>query len=100
MTREQFEEKYLRHNFFWITSEEQSIELQRILLEFGYMNPSGDTTLITWHDGFKNLVTFRPDDYKRCKYFQKVGFYTPNASYGEPINYKDLLSDYKLIDAL
>lgn len=97
MTRNDFENKYLNHNFFWIINSEQAEELQQIMLEFGFKNPTGGNSTIKMHNGFKNLVTFQPNEWNNYKYFQKVDIFLPNASYGGAVNYEQFINDYKLI---
>lgn len=92
MTRKNFKEKYLINAFYWIT-ENNHLELQNIMQEFGIICHTG-SGIIGWHSGFKNLLTFKPDEFHNFEYYQKTDCWFPNASYGEPKNYESMIEDY------
>ena len=94
MTRFEFEEKYLKHNFFWIKNEKQSEELQKIFIEFGYKSPTGKAEPIKYFEKLVNLVTYQPDNWHEFKRFQRTDIYNPNYSFGEAVNYEKFISDY------
>jgi len=95
MTRDEFKEKYLDNAFYWITKDNY-IKLQTIMQEFGIKCHTGEG-VIGWHDGFKNLATFKPDRFHDLEYYQKTDCWFPNASYGEPKDYDLMLNDYATI---
>ena len=55
--------------------------------------PYRGDTLISWHEGFKNLVTFKKDTWHNFEYYQKTDFFFPNASYGNAKDYELMLKD-------
>jgi len=93
MTRKEFKEAYLDNAFFWV-NENNYLELQDILQEFGIKCHIGGNNLIGWHDGFKNLVTFPADQFHNFEYYQKVDCWLPNTRYGEPKDIEKLISEY------
>ena len=95
MERIEFEKKYLSCNFFWLTDHMQSYELQNILIEFGYKNPIGTESIIEMHKGFNKIATFKPDEQRSYKYFQKVDIYNPSYSYGTAVDYGLFIKDYR-----
>ena len=54
MNKKEFKQKYFTNNFYWI-NETNYENLQNIGVEFDCINPSGNKSIIEWHDGFKNL---------------------------------------------
>jgi len=92
MTRQEFKEQFLTNAFYWIT-EDNYLRLQNIFQEFGIKCHTGEGK-ISWHIGFKNLLTFKPDKYHDFEYYQKTDCWYSNASYGEPKDYELMLKAY------
>ena len=103
MTRDEFKKEYLTYAFFFVDNREQFETLQKIGIEFGLKNPTGDTSLIKYdmHDVSKDIapipnvkvaknLTFFPDNR-----FQKSGFWVRDCEYGEPKNYEQFIKDYE-----
>jgi len=95
MTKKQFKKKYLSNSFYWVTKENH-IRLQEILQEFGIKCHTGEG-FIKWHDTFYNLCTFEADHSHNFNYYQKVGFWSPDSRYGDPVSVDELFSQYDLL---
>ncbi|MCK9417296.1 hypothetical protein M0Q97_11670 [Candidatus Dojkabacteria bacterium] len=92
MTRQEFKEQFLTNAFYWIT-EDNYLRLQNIFQEFGIKCHTGEGS-ISWHTGFKNLLTFPPDLMHEFEYYQKTDFWHSNSRYGEPKDYELMLKAY------
>jgi len=98
MNREEFKEKYLTNSFYWVNQHNHQT-LQLIFKEFDIHCHMGvdKEMLITWHDTFKNLVTFPKDQWHNFEYYQKSDMWIPNIRYGEPKNYSEMIYEYNLL---
>lgn len=90
MTRQEFKEQFLDNAFYWV-NEDNYIRLQNIFQEFGIKCHTGEGN-ISWHTGFKNLLTFKPDKHHDFEYYQKTDCWFSNASYGYPKDYELMLN--------
>ncbi len=95
MTKEDFKQKYLVDAFFWINKDNYLL-VQGVLQSFGYKSPTGDG-FISWHEGFKNLATFKASKFKNFDYYQKCDMFIPGSRYGEPKNVNEMMLDFDLL---
>jgi len=96
MIRQEFKEKWLDDSFHWV-DEFNFEKLQEILQSFGFKCHTGNGT-IGWHDGFKNIQTFKPDEWHNFEYYQKSDFWHRDASYGEAKDYEKMIEDLSLVE--
>ena len=92
----QFKNKYFTNNFYWV-NESNYQKLQEIGVEFGCLNPSGTTSLIKWHEGFKNLGFRTSERNNGITKFQKESFLLHNET---ATNYEEMLAEYELLKQL
>ena len=92
MTKREFKQKYFTNNFYWVNRNNYK-ELQEIGVEFGCVNPSGDKSIIEWHDGFVNLG-FRTRNENMPTKFQKECFLTSKET---ATNYSEMIISYKTL---
>lgn len=77
MTKLEFKQKYFSNNFYWINKENYK-QLQEIGIELGCVNPSKETSIIEWHEGFKNLGFRTYEKNNNITVFQKEPFLLHN----------------------
>ena len=90
MTKEEFKRKYFTNNFYWVNKENYK-QLQEIGIEVGCMNPIGDSSIIEWHEGFKNIGFRTYEKNNNITQFQKEPFllHTDTAT-----DYKEMIDSY------
>ena len=93
MTRKEFKQKYFTNNFYWINKSNYK-QLQNIGVELGCLNPSGDISIIDWHDGFNNLGFRTYKKNNNITKFQKEPFLMHNE---EATSFNAMLNDYLFI---
>jgi hypothetical protein len=98
MTKEEFKTKWIDDSFYWV-NEDNYLKLQDILQEFGVKCHVGGRGLINWHDGFKNIVTFKPGKWHDFEYYQKTDFWHKDSRYGDPKDYDLMLKDYSEVNS-
>lgn len=102
MDRKDFQDKYLTDAFFFVENRKQFETLQKIGIEFGLTNHTGNAELIEYdmHNVSIDLapmpnvkvaknLTFFPQGY-----FQQSCFWVRGARYGEPKDFKEFITDY------
>jgi len=89
-----FKEKYLTDSFFFIKNEKQASQLQEIAIEMGCLCHTGKPEIIEWHEGFKNLMFWAKGE---KTFFQKISFFLPGSSYGDPVSWESFMDDYNRI---
>lgn len=88
MNRDEFKAKYFTDSFYWV-KEDNFEQLQLIAFEMGLKWHTGDTDTTPATPKINNLRMF-PEGF-----FQSLDFYSPNASYGEPVNFSEMLTEYE-----
>lgn len=73
MTKSEFKQKYFTNNFYWV-NEKNYEKLQQIGIEVGCLCHTGDTSIIKWHEGFKNLGFRTYEKNNNITIFQKEPF--------------------------
>ena len=92
----QFKNKYFTNNFYWV-NESNYKKLQEIGVELGCLNPNGTTSIIEWHDGFKNLGFRTYESNNFITRFQKEAFLISGKS---ATDYEEMLTEYELLAQL
>lgn len=92
----EFKNKYFTNNFYWVDDSNYE-KLQEIGLELGCLNPSGEISIIKWHDGFKNLGFRTYERNKGVTIFQKEAFLLHNET---ATDYEEMLKEYALLKQL
>jgi len=87
----QFAEKWFKDAFYWVNADNFA-PLQKIAFEMGLQWFTGDTDVSEFQDQ-KNLVMF--DTGK----IQSVDFWIPNAFYGTPKDYNQMILEYNQLYA-
>lgn len=94
--KSEFKNKYFTDNFYWV-NENNYQKLQEIGIEVGCLNPIGETSIIKWHDGFKNLGFRTYSLNNGITRFQKEPFLLHNET---ATNYEEMLAEYELLKQL
>lgn len=95
MKAEEFKKRHLVNAFYWV-DKSNCIHIQEVFQKFGIRCHAG-SGFIEWHDGFKNLATFPPDEFHDFEFYQKVGFWSD--SFGEAKDYDKMIYDSLLVSA-
>lgn len=93
MTAAAFKQKYFTNNFYWV-NESNHQRLQEIGLEMGCLNPVGETSIISSHQGFNNLGFRTYERNGNVTRFQKEPFLLHDQT---ATNYEEMLADYQLL---
>ena len=94
MTKQEFKQKYFTNNFYWVSKNNYE-KLQNIGIEYSCLNPSGEASIINWHEGFKNLGFRTYQKNSNVTIFQKEPFL---MSHEVATNYSSMLIDYKKLN--
>ena len=90
MTNIEFKAKYFTYSFYWV-DEYNFRHLQALALKLGLTWHTGCRKISNWKQGINNLVMFPQG------HFQRVTCYFPDAEYGKPVDFEQMLSDYRHI---
>jgi len=93
MTKQEFKAKYFTNNFYWVTPYNHK-RLQEVGIELGCVNPSGNKSMIEWHDGFKNLGFRTRDENNGVTKFQKEPFLVHNHT---ATSFAEMIENYELV---
>ena len=91
MERQEFKQKYFTNSFYWVDKDNYE-KLQNIGLEFGCLNPSGETSIIEWHEGFNNLGFRTYAKNGNITRFQKEPFLLHNQT---ATSFEEMINDYE-----